>query len=44
VPEFSHGEEGWLGTFALERETREYMYSRPRRTTAREIRFVQQLV
>jgi hypothetical protein len=27
--EFSHGEEGWLGTFALDRETREYLYFAP---------------
>jgi hypothetical protein len=27
--EFSHGEEGWLGTFALEREAREYLYFAP---------------
>ena len=27
--ELSHGEEGWLGTFALDRKTREYLYFAP---------------
>jgi hypothetical protein len=27
--EFSRGEEGWLGTFALDREAREYLYFAP---------------